>query len=45
LKKIRQSPCRDDAFEIAKGIRYIGFLFENPESGEVEVSLIQNEKL
>lgn len=32
-------------FEIAKPIHYLGFLFENPESGEVEFSLIQNEKL
>lgn len=32
-------------FEIAKPIHYLGFLFENPETGEVDFSLIQNEKL
>jgi hypothetical protein len=32
-------------FEIAKPIHYLGFLFEDPESGEVGFSLIQNEKL
>lgn len=32
-------------FEIAKPIHYLGFLFENPGSGEVGFSLIQNETL
>lgn len=32
-------------FEIAKPIHYLGFLFENPGTGEVDFSLIQNEKL
>jgi|GEM_PF-866528 len=32
-------------FEIAKPIHYLGFLFENPGSGEVGFSLIQNERL
>lgn len=32
-------------FEITKPNHFIGFLFENPETGEVEISLIQNEKL
>lgn len=31
--------------DIAKPIHYIGFLFEDPESGDMELSLIQNEKL
>jgi len=32
-------------FEIGKPVHYLGFLFENVESGEVELSLIENEKL
>lgn len=32
-------------FEVTKPSHSIVFLFENPESGEVEVSMIQNEKL
>lgn len=32
-------------FEVAKPIHYLGFLFEDPESGEVGFSLIQNDKL
>lgn len=31
--------------EIMKPGHYVGFLFENPETGEVELSMIQNEKL
>jgi hypothetical protein len=31
--------------EVDKPVHYIGFLFANPESGEVELSLILNEKL
>lgn len=30
---------------IAKPLHYLGFLFESPESGRVELSLIQNERL
>jgi hypothetical protein len=32
-------------FKIEKSAHYLGFLFENVESGEVELSLIENEKL
>ncbi|HRQ90015.1 MAG TPA: hypothetical protein PLA50_14545 [Bacteroidia bacterium] len=32
-------------FEAEAAVHAIGFLFENPESGEVELTLIQNEKL
>lgn len=32
-------------FPIAKPVSYLGFLFENNESGEIELSLIENEKL
>jgi hypothetical protein len=31
--------------EVSKPIHYIGFLFKDPETGEVALSLIQNEKL
>jgi len=32
-------------FEIAKPVHYLGFLFENVATGDVELSLIENEKL
>lgn len=32
-------------FEVTKPVHTILFLFENPETGEVEISMIQNEKL
>lgn len=32
-------------WEIAKPLHYLGFLYEHPDSGEVELSLIQNERL
>ncbi len=31
--------------EVSKPVHYIGFLFKDPETGEVALSLIQNEKL
>ena len=32
-------------FPIAKPVHYLGFLFQNNESGAIELSLIENEKL
>lgn len=43
--KIRHEGRTLAEVDIAKPIHYLGFLFEDPKSGEVELSLIQNEKL